>query len=354
MKKQKNYYFGDKLQSLRKEHNLSQEAFAEILDVSRQSVSKWESGKIYPEIDKLIFISNYFHISLDELIKESPQSEETDEDIMPQRQEERKVINLSKPDSLRYSEEDIMPSGYEMPSVQPDINSPLINNVQYVDGIPKKKINRKKRWLRIIAVSSMAAASISFIVVAIVNHNKNIYYDDVAYTEVAEDVIYNEVEVIPDFEENIPNFEDEVIFNDDIELELYENIGAYIDDNGYESYKYSRYNIFEKVYYYYDATMEKYVEVLVPLAPCEEGNGIYGWEFSTLYLKNQGVYINVIYLKDNAPGEPEYVNYYSDKFGRYMKVLLPPNCSSLESRGYKVICVYDSNGDPHKMIVKDE
>ena len=46
--------FAYKLQELRKGSGMSQEEFAELLGVSRQSVSKWESGKGYPEIDKLI------------------------------------------------------------------------------------------------------------------------------------------------------------------------------------------------------------------------------------------------------------------------------------------------------------
>ena len=44
--------FNEKLIKLRKEKGLSQEGLADKLDVSRQSVSKWESGQTYPEIDK--------------------------------------------------------------------------------------------------------------------------------------------------------------------------------------------------------------------------------------------------------------------------------------------------------------
>ena len=54
--------FGMKLQSLRKEKGLSQEALAEKLHVSRQAVSKWESGAGYPEMDKLILISDLFGV----------------------------------------------------------------------------------------------------------------------------------------------------------------------------------------------------------------------------------------------------------------------------------------------------
>jgi len=63
--------FYEKLRKLRKEKGLSQEEFAEMLNVSRQSVSKWESGQSYPETDKLITISEIFGVTLDSLIKDA-------------------------------------------------------------------------------------------------------------------------------------------------------------------------------------------------------------------------------------------------------------------------------------------
>ena len=59
--------FSEKLQKLRKENNLSQEQLADMLEVSRQSVSKWESGQTYPEMDKLITMCKIFKCSLDDL-----------------------------------------------------------------------------------------------------------------------------------------------------------------------------------------------------------------------------------------------------------------------------------------------
>ena len=56
----------EKLYELRKKDGLSQEQ----LGVSRQAVSKWESGKAVPESDTLISISEYFNVSLDYLVKE--------------------------------------------------------------------------------------------------------------------------------------------------------------------------------------------------------------------------------------------------------------------------------------------
>lgn len=59
--------FKDKLQKLRKEHDLSQEQLAYKLNVSRQAVSKWESGSAYPEMDKILAISKIFNCSVEYL-----------------------------------------------------------------------------------------------------------------------------------------------------------------------------------------------------------------------------------------------------------------------------------------------
>ena len=61
---------GEKITAIRKENNLTQEQFAEMLNVSRQSVSKWELGTTFPDTEKLIKISKMFSCSLDYLLKE--------------------------------------------------------------------------------------------------------------------------------------------------------------------------------------------------------------------------------------------------------------------------------------------
>lgn len=60
--------FDENLQKLRKEKGISQEQLAEQLGVTRQSVSKWESGNSYPEMDKIVAICNLFHCDMDVLI----------------------------------------------------------------------------------------------------------------------------------------------------------------------------------------------------------------------------------------------------------------------------------------------
>ena len=60
--------FADNLKQLRKEKQLSQEELAEILDVSRQAISKWEQGIGYPEVEKLLLLSSKLNVSLDSLM----------------------------------------------------------------------------------------------------------------------------------------------------------------------------------------------------------------------------------------------------------------------------------------------
>ena len=80
-----NIALSEKLYTLRKKSGLSQEQLAEQLKVSRQAISKWESGTSIPESDKLIAISNFFNVSLDYLMKEdhdqskdTPQTEQSE------------------------------------------------------------------------------------------------------------------------------------------------------------------------------------------------------------------------------------------------------------------------------------
>ncbi len=67
----------EKLYSLRKKSGLSQEELAEQLSVSRQAISKWESGVSVPESEKLITISTYFNVSVDYLIKDEIEAPNT-------------------------------------------------------------------------------------------------------------------------------------------------------------------------------------------------------------------------------------------------------------------------------------
>ena len=61
---------GEKIYNLRKKKNMSQEELASVLNVSRQTISKWETGESNPDIDKIVPLCNFFEISTDEFLKD--------------------------------------------------------------------------------------------------------------------------------------------------------------------------------------------------------------------------------------------------------------------------------------------
>ncbi len=81
----------EKILKLRKEKGLSQESFAEQLGVSRQSVSKWESGTAVPDTEKILAMSELFGVSTDYLLK-------NEEAEAPQKNEERKEAFMDEKD----------------------------------------------------------------------------------------------------------------------------------------------------------------------------------------------------------------------------------------------------------------
>ena len=63
------------LQFLRKSHNYTQEELAGRLDISRQAVSKWETGITMPDLDTLLKISKLYHITINEILEPDIQPE---------------------------------------------------------------------------------------------------------------------------------------------------------------------------------------------------------------------------------------------------------------------------------------
>ena len=61
---------GKSIRQIRSENNMSQEDFAEIFFVTRQTVSNWENGKSYPDLNTIVKISDRFGVSLDRLLRE--------------------------------------------------------------------------------------------------------------------------------------------------------------------------------------------------------------------------------------------------------------------------------------------
>ena len=91
---------GEKIAIQRKELNYTQEQLADILGVSRQSISKWESDIAYPETEKLIELGKLFDCSMDYLLKEEV-IEKGDVQTSIFTEISRKVVNLKNKDKSK-------------------------------------------------------------------------------------------------------------------------------------------------------------------------------------------------------------------------------------------------------------
>ncbi len=326
--------FSNKLQQLRKQNGLSQEALAEILDVSRQSVSKWESGQVYPEIDKIIFISEYFHVSIDELLKG---------DAKPQ----RRRINLSKPVTMvrpaAEPEQNIMPepppfvNQMPIPPVQPSQAAAPPAAVKKKDNPHRKKLSK----LMIAGISVFGGIMVSVVIAAGIASNDR--YISPTYS-IEED----------DYEEQ---------YEGQIARALY----AEKNEDGTVSiveYEYNPDEILNRIFYYYDEESGEYTEVLVPYTDFETFTNHEYFQTANVYMEQYQAYLDVISFDKEGYyriyGEPfpddevQTARFYSEQFQRYIKVLIPPNGDIdywLEVYGYRLVDIYDNDGGIYKTIV---
>ena len=100
-----NLKIAEKLQAQRKAHGYSQEELADLLNVSRQAVSKWERGEASPDTDNLIALAKIYNITIDQLIN----SESEDEVVVEDKDEgkaQEKDKNESGAESIEVIQED--------------------------------------------------------------------------------------------------------------------------------------------------------------------------------------------------------------------------------------------------------
>lgn len=88
---------GEKITALRTSHDMSQGDLAEKLNVSRQSISKWETNTSIPELDKLIQLSDLFHISIDELVRDHDLSAAPEDAAEPDAEKETASQSYEQP-----------------------------------------------------------------------------------------------------------------------------------------------------------------------------------------------------------------------------------------------------------------
>lgn len=98
-----NIKLADRLVELRKEHKLSQEALAEKLGLSRQSISKWERAEASPDTDNLIALAEVYGVTLDELLGNNEPKEPKQETQPQSKKEELSAKQIKGKQNLKKS-----------------------------------------------------------------------------------------------------------------------------------------------------------------------------------------------------------------------------------------------------------
>lgn len=116
----------EKIMSLRKKNGWSQEELAEQLNVSRQSVSKWESGSSIPDLEKIIKMSQIFSVSTDYLLKDNDNDEEPEVTYETESEPDKDVRTISMEFATEYMDTVKNARGKIAAGVATCILSPLV------------------------------------------------------------------------------------------------------------------------------------------------------------------------------------------------------------------------------------
>lgn len=121
--------FDDKLMTLRKQRGMSQEQLAERLGVTRQSVSKWESGLALPELAKIITLSEMFDVSVDYLVKDYIEENGKDDTANDVSASSENIYSGSDPSELEAKVDEIRSyiRGYQYTSKTKIAGIPLVS-----------------------------------------------------------------------------------------------------------------------------------------------------------------------------------------------------------------------------------
>lgn len=141
---------GERIRALRTSRGLTQEALAELLRVSSQSVSRWEQGVCYPDTELLPAIANYFSITLDELMgMDQLRSKQVRDAIFTAALDAERCGNPSQSaDILRsalhiHPEDDALSAQLALVLSQSDVRSDLSEAIRLSEAVLERSINEK-------------------------------------------------------------------------------------------------------------------------------------------------------------------------------------------------------------------
>ena len=155
--------FYEKLQELRKSRGLTQEELAEELYVSRTAISKWESGRGYPSIDSLKEISNYFSVTIDELL--------SSEKLLSIAEKENKA-NLQSMCELLFGLLDVFAFVLIVLPLYPNMVGGFVYSVNLFAYTQTTPLNRSLFWIMIVLLVLVGIIKLILIKLDMQRYNK--------------------------------------------------------------------------------------------------------------------------------------------------------------------------------------
>lgn len=143
--------FSEKLSQLRKNKGLTQEELAEALYVSRTAVSKWESGRGYPNIDSLKDISKFFSVSIDDLL--------SGEKLLTLAQKENKE-NIKRICSLLYGVVDLFSFVLIFFPIYPNKIYGFVYSVNLLNYVQISEFNKAIYWIIYLVIFALGFSEV--------------------------------------------------------------------------------------------------------------------------------------------------------------------------------------------------
>ncbi len=157
--------FNEKLQELRKNKGMTQEDLAEVLYVSRTAISKWESGRGYPNIDSLKDISKFFSVSIDELL--------SSEKLLSIAEKENKS-NIRKMCHLTYGIVDLFSFILIVLPLYPNDVNGFVYSVNLLNYTQISQFNKTVYWVMFVILFMVGIAQLIMIKIRAEKENKSI------------------------------------------------------------------------------------------------------------------------------------------------------------------------------------
>lgn len=207
---------GERLTELRIKHNMTQEDFAEYMCVTRQSVSKWETDKTYPDVEKLIKIAELYEVTLDYLVRGQEEA------------------NISNNNAKKNNDQVDVFANDVTNNMDIDTDSQILNNgMESIDGSDSIVNRDNKNHIKVCMAISFAFILITVLVIMMFLIQNPWFHSDISEQSARVDKVYGQLSLVQVCYENEDGDKlTELIVLDTANVREGDYINAFSDEDG--------------------------------------------------------------------------------------------------------------------------